>query len=147
MLEEFLWWLGGLRTQHILHEDVGSIPGLPQWVKDLVLPKAEAEVADAAASSVAMTGWASAAALIRPLAQEPPYAACPKKKKEKIERCLGDDWSWGDGPWGRGGRRGRPVRSMRSQLSVTAAQNHSHSHSGSEPRLPPTPQLTATKDP
>ena len=25
-------WLSGLRTQHGFHEDVGSIPGLIQWV-------------------------------------------------------------------------------------------------------------------
>ena len=31
---EFTLWLSGLRTQHSLHEDVGSIPGLIQWVKD-----------------------------------------------------------------------------------------------------------------
>ena len=30
------------------HEVVGLIPGLAQWVKDLVLPQAAAEVADAA---------------------------------------------------------------------------------------------------
>ena len=27
-----------LRAHHSLHEDVGLIPGLTQWVKDLVLP-------------------------------------------------------------------------------------------------------------
>ena len=30
---EFLLWLSGLRTQHSLHEVVGLIPGLIQWVK------------------------------------------------------------------------------------------------------------------
>ena len=31
---EFLLWLGGLRTQHSVHRNAGSIPGLAQWVKD-----------------------------------------------------------------------------------------------------------------
>ena len=31
---EFSLWLSGLRTQHSVHEDVGSIAGLNQWVKD-----------------------------------------------------------------------------------------------------------------
>ena len=34
---EFLLWLSGLRTQHIVHEDVGPILDLAQWVKDLAL--------------------------------------------------------------------------------------------------------------
>ena len=34
-LKEFPLWLSGLRTQSNLCEDVGSIPGLIQWVKDL----------------------------------------------------------------------------------------------------------------
>ena len=32
--EEFLLWLRGLKTLHTLHEDVGSIPGLSQRIKD-----------------------------------------------------------------------------------------------------------------
>ena len=34
---EFPLWLGGLRTQHSVHEAVGLVPGLAQWVKDLAL--------------------------------------------------------------------------------------------------------------
>ena len=37
---EFLLWLSGLRTWHSVFEDVGSVPGLPQWVKDRTLLKA-----------------------------------------------------------------------------------------------------------
>ena len=38
LLMDFLLWFSRLRTQHNVHGDAGSIPGLNQWVKDLVLP-------------------------------------------------------------------------------------------------------------
>ena len=37
---EFLLWLSGLRTPPFLCEDVGSIPGLDEWVKDPMLLQA-----------------------------------------------------------------------------------------------------------
>ena len=41
---EFPLWLSGLRPQHGLCEDAGSIPRLPQWVKDPTLPQAAAQI-------------------------------------------------------------------------------------------------------
>ena len=51
-------WVKSLTS---IHEDVGLIPGLDGWVKDLAWPKAATEVADAAP--------------IRLLAWKLPYAA------------------------------------------------------------------------
>ena len=39
---EFSLWLSRLRTQHSVRENVGLIPSLTQWVKDLALLQAAA---------------------------------------------------------------------------------------------------------
>ena len=48
MFMEFPLWLSGLRTRRCLGKDAGSIPGLAQWVKDLVLLQDAMQVADMA---------------------------------------------------------------------------------------------------
>ena len=73
---EFLLRLSGLRTRHSVCEDVGSIPGLTQCVKGLVLPSCSVG-RRRSSDPVLLWLWCgpAAVALIRPLTQECPYAA------------------------------------------------------------------------
>ena len=74
----------GLRTQHSLCEDVGSIPCLAHWDKNLALLQAATWVANVARIQCCCGyGIASAAALIQPLAWELPYAICVAVKRKK----------------------------------------------------------------
>ena len=47
-VEELPLWLSGLRIPDSLQKDMGSIPGLTQWVKDPTLLQAAVEVPDVA---------------------------------------------------------------------------------------------------
>ena len=67
-------WFSELRAQHCLCEDVGSIPGLTQWVKDPAVLQTVAQ--------------ASTTAPIRPLAWELPFAAgMAIQRKYVIRQC------------------------------------------------------------
>ena len=75
------------------HEDVGLIPGLVQWVKDLALPQAAYTLQMQLRSDVAVAvavAQAAAVAWIQPLAQEVQYAAGAtfKKKKSQLSHWL-----------------------------------------------------------
>ena len=77
-----------------MHEDLGSIPVLTQWAKDLELLSGAADGSRCGSDLVWLWLWRSlvATALLRPLAWEPPYAEdvpCPpaKKKKKKKKSC------------------------------------------------------------
>ena len=74
-----------------IHEGMGSIPGLTQWVQDLVLPWAVVEVTDVARiPRCCGCGVAGSKIRIQLLAWEPPHAAgvALKKKKKKSQKII-----------------------------------------------------------
>ena len=72
-------WLSRLRTQHSVRENIGLTPGITQKVKG-------SDIATSCGSDPELLRlwlWLAAAALIRPLAWELPYAAGAAIKKKK----------------------------------------------------------------
>ena len=74
-----------------IHEDTGSIPGLPQWVKGSGSDDVSCGVGHRRCLDLVLLWlWCRSAAIppIRPLAWEPPYAvgAALKRQKQKTKK-------------------------------------------------------------